>query len=131
MRRRIVKSYVGRSTIGRKEVAIRVNKSGLSANGTQRYVVAIRFTPDSVRKASNNNYVAIEIDDEQKRLYFVTASKEEGYKLTASTSKRAHTSISFTVDDIEEWRTYIGDYDFKKDISDGTYYIDLPSAKGE
>lgn len=127
MRRRIIKNNVGKSTIGRKEVAIRINKSGLSASGDQRYTVAARFTVDSAKKASKNGYVAVEIDDETRRLYFVTASKEEGYKLTASTRKGANTSITFTVDDIEEWRKYVGDYDFKKDVSDGSYYIDLPN----
>lgn len=126
MRRRIVKNYVGRSTIGRREVSIRVNKSGLSAGGVQRYAVAVRFTAESSRKASNNGYVAVEIDDEMRRLYFVTASKEEGYKLTASSRNGENTSIAFTVDNIEKWREYIGDYDLKKDTSDGSYYIDLP-----
>lgn len=127
MRRRIIKNNVGKSTVGRKEVAIRINKSGLSASGKQRYTVAARFTADSAKKASKNGYVAVEIDDETRRLYFVTASKEEGYKLTASTRNGANTAITFTVDDIEEWRKYVGDYDFKKDVSDGTYYIDLPN----
>lgn len=127
MRRRIIKNNVGKSTIGRKEVAIRINKSGLSAIGKQRYAVAARFTEESAKKASQNGYVAVEIDDETMRLYFVTASKEEGYKLTASTRKGANTSITFTVDNIEEWRRYVGDYDLHKDVSDGTYYIDLPN----
>lgn len=127
MRRRIIKNNVGKSTIGRKEVAIRINKSGLSAIGKQRYAVAVRFTEESAKKASQNGYVAVEIDDETMRLYFVTASKEEGYKLTASTRKGANTSITFTVDNIEGWRRYVGDYDLHKDVSDGTYYIDLPN----
>lgn len=126
MRRRIDKHNIGRSTQGRKEVALRINKSGLSAKGEQRYSIAARFAGGSHVKASSNGYVAVEIDDEAHRLYFVTASSSEGYKLTSSSKNGTCMSITFTVEDIDEWKPYVGDYDLKKDVTDGTYYIDLP-----
>ena len=126
MSKRIVKNNTGRSALGRKEVALRINKSGLAADGSQRYQVAARFTDDSIVKVSSSGYVAVEIDDEENKLYFVTASSNEGYKLTSSNKNSKFKSISFTVDDIEVWRGFVGDYDLKKDISDGSYYIDLP-----
>lgn len=89
------------------------------------YAIAARFTPDSVSKVSKTGYVAVEIDREEKRLYFVPENKEEGYKLTASSSGSAKTVITFNVDDIKEWQRYVGEYNLCKDVSSNDYYIDL------
>ena len=128
MRQRIAKNQVGRSGCSRKEVALRINKSGLSADGEQRYVIAVRFTEDSQKKASSSGYIALELDDDTNRLYFVTAKQADGYKLSASGRNSKFKSITFSVNNIESWRPLIGDYDMKKDIADGTYYIDLPAC---
>ena len=125
MRHRIAKANVGRSTINRKDVALRINKSGLSADGNQRYVVAIRFTDNAYKKASKSEYVVLEIDDEFNRLYFITAEQDEGYKLTASGKNAKFKSITFAVNHIDDWEALVGDYDMKKDINYNTYYIDL------
>lgn len=122
MRRRITKGSIGRSAVG-KEVSVKVIKAGLSVDGTQRWNASIRFLGDSYKKASSGDYVAIEVDDEQKRLYFVTADEKEGFKL--STSSVNCKTVSFTVNDVTEWEQRIGEYDLKKDISDGSYYIDI------
>ena len=125
MRKRITKDYVGRGAANRKEVAFRINKSGLSADGKQRFAVAIRFTGEAAKKASANDYVAMEIDDETNRLYFVTATQKDGYKLTASSKNGKCKSVTFAVEIIDEWKPLVGEYDLKKDISDNTYYIDI------
>ena len=125
MRKRIIKDGNGRGTTHRKEVSLRVNKSGLSADGNQRYVIAIRFAESAIKKASSSQYVAVEVDDETNRLYFVTAEQNEGYKLTASGKGAKVKSITFSVRNIESWRPLVGDYDMKKDVSDNTYYIDI------
>lgn len=125
MRHRITKMNTGRSAINRKEVAIRINKSGLSADGEQRFVVAIRFTDNAQKKASSSGYIVVETDDELNRLYFITAKQSEGYKLTASGKNSKFKSITFAVNHIDDWRTLAGDYDMKKDTNDNTYYIDL------
>ena len=125
MRTRISKNYVGRGTAGRKEVSLRINKSGLSADGKQRFVVAVRFTADAAKKASGSGYVAVEIDDETNRLYFVTASPSDGYKLIVSSKNGSAKSITFAVGCIDEWEALVGEYDLKKDVSDNSYYIDI------
>ena len=101
------------------------------ADGTQRYAVAARFSGDAAKKASKTEYVVMELDDETNRLYFITASPENGYKLipTSKNGVSERKTATFTVDNVAEWRGYIGDYDLIKDVSDGTYYIDLPPRK--
>lgn len=125
MRHKITKIDTGRARLNKKEASIRINKSGLSADGQQRYVVAIRFTEDGQKKASSNGYVAMETDDELNRLYFMTAKQSDGYKLSASGKNAKSKSITFAVRHIEDWKAILGDYDMKKDAKDGTYYIDL------
>ena len=91
----ITKTNKGRGAIGRKEVALRINKSGLSADGEQRYVVAIRFTEDAHKKATSTGYIKLGVDDEYNRFYFFTAKQSEGFKLTASGSNSKFKNISF------------------------------------
>lgn len=128
MRERIVKQSVKRGRTDIKEVALRINKSGLNAEGHQRFVVAVRFTDNSYKKVSNTGYVAVEIDRDMSRLYFVPSSNEVGYKLSCSRGG-SFKSITFTVADIDEWRGYVGDYNLLKDVDENVYYIDL--RKGE
>ena len=126
-RERFVKSVVGKGAKRKKEVSIRLNKSGLSADGAQRWVVCARFTPEARPKISSTDWCVPELDREAKRLYFVTATEEEGYKLTASRAVNTYKSISFSVPDVEEWRKFEGLYDLKKDVAENLYYIDLPN----
>lgn len=125
MREKIKKNNAGRGAVGRKEVALRINKSGLSADGTQRYVIAVRFTDESYKKASNTEYVLPEIDFDESRLYFVAATREEGYKLTNSSKSGTYKSITFSVNNIAKWKGFVGDYDLLKDRNSGDYYIDF------
>ena len=128
IRRRIDKNNVGRRT-ERKEVAIRINKAGLTAKGQQRYSVAVRFTSEGAKKASKNDYAAVELDDETNRMYFVTATEIDGFKLSKSSKSGDGKVLTFTAEDKTEWEKYVGDYDLHKDVNDGSYYIDLPNKK--
>lgn len=129
MRRRIIKNKCGRRSVDRKEVALRINKSGLSANGEQRYVVAVRFTADSYKKASNTGYVTVEVDDDLNRVYFAPSTSDEGYKLTCSTKNGTWKCITFTDDNIKWWREIEGDYNLLKDVAENLYYIDINGRK--
>lgn len=125
MRRKITKALKGRATTNRKEVALRINRSGLSAKGLPRYVLAVRFTDESYKKASRTEYVGVEIDDELSRMYFVSSNNIEGYKLSASGKTSKYKSISFSIDDLDEWSDKVGDYDLLKDNNEQLYYIDF------
>lgn len=125
MRERISKHHCGKSGSGKKEVTITINKSGLSAKGEVKYAVAVRFAHESVKKISKTGFAAIEIDREMKRLYFVPEDKNEGYRISCPANRASRPVISFTVNNIDEWRGYAGEYDLCKDVSDGSYYVDL------
>ena len=116
----------------RKEVAIKINKSGKTANGTPREAVCIRFTYDAIPKISSTDWCAMELDREEGRLYFRTASAKVGFKLSSSSkSDKAYKSISLCVANIDEWREWLGDYDLKKDVAENLYYIDLPKVRSK
>ena len=121
--------WMGKKTKGRdnsrKEVLISINKAGLSVKGEQRYAIAVRFTPEAVKKVSKTGYLAIGFAEKMKRLYFKPVDKAEGFKLSHSTNKSNNTSISFSTDDVEKWRGMVGEYNLCKDISNDLYYIDL------
>lgn len=128
----IAKGNAGRrSTIGRKEVVISINKDGLDAKGNERRKVAIRFTNESVKKASQTDFVRVGVDKEKKRIYFSSASKKDGYQLTAATRKGTPNSVTITVVDIEKWKSYVGEYNMKKDLTNDLYYIDVPAKEVE
>lgn len=125
MRRKITKALKGRATTNRKEVALRINRSGLNAKGLPRYVLAVRFTDESYKKASRTEYVGVEIDDELSRMYFTSSNNIEGYKLSASGKTSKYKSISFSIEDLDEWADKVGDYDLLKDNNEQLYYIDF------
>lgn len=123
MRRKIIKSGHGIRTEQGKEVLLRINKSGLNAKGEQRYVIALRFTSDSYKKASNTEFVSVEMDDDLNRMYFLSSDSKEGFKLSGNDGKAK--SISFTINNEEEWLDKVGDYILLKDVDEGLYYIDF------
>lgn len=128
MRERIVKGTTGSNNIGRKEVRIKINKSGLSASGEQRYALAARFADESHKKVSNNGYSAVEIDRELHRIYFVPASPDEGFKFTGTKSEK-NKSITFTIQNRKDWEDAEGCYFLLKDPKENLYYIDYSSKK--
>ena len=128
MRERISKKTTGGNNIGRKEVRVKINKSGLSANGNQRYSLAIRFADGSHKKITSKGYVAVEIDKDIRRIYLVSADPDDGFKLTGKDSEQVK-SITFTIYDPEDWRSIEGCYYLLKDPVDGSYYIDYSEEK--
>lgn len=125
MRVPIKKRGAGRSAAKRKEVALRINKSGKTASGKPRYVVAIRFTNESYKKASSTGFVIPEVDFEEGKLYFTSGTEKEGYKLVASGRNSTFKSITFSIDEPIIWKPYISDYDLLKDTESQDYYIDF------
>lgn len=120
-RERLIKASVGRG-MNRKEVALRVNKAGLNAAGKQRWAIAFRFADDSYKKASDSEWVTVEIDKDEKKLFFVTGNSKTGYKLCGNANVK---TITINVFDIDFWNELVGDYNLRKDIKSGDYYIDF------
>ena len=123
MRERIIKCAPGQNNSDRKDVRIRINSSGRNVRGEKRYALAVRFAGGSEKKCSSNGYVGVEIDREIHRIYFVPASPEEGFKLTAPKTTKSM-SISFKIDDPDKWKDTEGCYFLLKDVEEGIYYID-------
>lgn len=123
MRERIKKGAAGRNNIGRKEVLIKINKSGLTARGEQRYALAARFADESYKKVSSNGYAAVEIDRELRRIYFVPAEPDEGFKFVGTKTEH-NKSLTFSIRSRDDWEETEGNYYLLKDPKEGTYYID-------
>lgn len=126
MRKRIVKQSNGkRITKDMKEVALNVTKAGLNNDGSQKWVVSIRFANESHKKVSSTGYVVPEIDDEMNRMYFVEADGNEGYTLSESKSNSASRHFAFTIYDTDLWDGRKGDYNLLRDINEQLYYIEF------
>lgn len=109
-----------------KEISLSVRKNGYGVGGAQRWALSIRFAQESWKKASTTDFVSVEIDRDEQRLYFVTSNKNEGYKLTGNKNVR---EIKPTIYDEIGWRKYGGDYNLLKDVKSGDYYIDLKALE--
>lgn len=108
-----------------KDVAFKVEKRGLKPNGTQRWSVTFRFYNESEKKIGNTGYAALDIDHEERRVYFVESDATEGWKLTGQGNVRT-LSFSFeATETADEWASHEGEYNLLKDSSSGDYYIDL------
>ena len=123
MRERISKKRTGRNNPARKEVKIKINKSGLNADGGQRFSLAARFADDSYKKITGTGYMVVEVARELKRIYFIPASSDDGFKLT-HTKTENNKSITFTIQNHEDWEETQGCYFLLKDHEEGLYYID-------
>ena len=128
MRERISKIRTGGNNTGRKEVRVKVNRSGLSAYGEQRYSLAIRFAEESYKKITGEKYIVPEIDRDLKRIYFFPAAPDDGFKLTGTKSEH-NKSITFTIKDMEQWKETEGCYFLLKDTKENAYYIDYTSTE--
>lgn len=93
MRERISKRQTGRNNPARKEVKIKINKSGLNADGEQRFSLAARFADDSYKKISDTGYMVVEIDRELKRIYFLLQILTMASSLQAPSRKTTRASL--------------------------------------
>lgn len=107
-----------------KEIRIRINKSGLTANGQQRWSIAVRFNPESQKKASETGFIRFGIDRNNMRIYFIPASHENGFKFSGKND--CCKTVTFTIYDVDSWCGVVGNYNLKKDVDKGLYYIDVP-----
>ena len=105
-----------------KEVRLTVRKAGLTADGNQRWQMIFGFYNGAERKISSTNYAAVDVDLEERRVYFVETDGREGWKLTGSKNVK---ELSLTVYDSDVWKVYEGEYNLLKDNASGDYYIDL------
>lgn len=105
-----------------KEVRLTVRKAGLTADGNQRWQMIFGFYNGAERKISSTNYAAVDVDLEERRVYFVETDGREGWKLTGSKNVK---ELSLTVYDSDVWKVYEGEYNLLKDSASGDYYIDL------
>lgn len=128
MREKIRKGSAGGNNLGRKEVRIKINRSGKNAKGEQRYSVAVRFADESYKKITDKSYIAPDIDRELNRIYFLPAEPDEGFKLTGTGRTK---SITFTRHDHNQWEETQGCYFLLKDPKEGTYYIDYSTNTKE
>lgn len=118
----------GRISARRKEVLLKINKSGLFADGSQRHAFAVRFTDESYKKATASDYVRLGLNADKTKMIFWTGSPEKGFKLSRSSRAGRYKSITFSqgVDEnISFWKGVEGNYDLLKDVKTGCYYIDL------
>lgn len=83
--------------------------------------VVFGFYNKAEKKISSTNFVAVDVDFEESRVYFVETDETEGWKLTAGNVRE----LSLTVHDADVWKGYEGHYNLLKDRASGDYYIDL------
>lgn len=108
------------------DVAVRINKNGLLANGEYRYCVAFRFYNDSAKKIVNKEeHVAFAIDSEDNRIYFKESNSFEGYKLSRNKTTQNSLTITRTIYDMDPWEKIVGDYVLLYDRTEKLHYIDL------
>lgn len=112
----------------KKDVHLSLNKNGYSKSGKIRYAATIRFRGDSYKKATESDYITLEYDDDLNRLYFLTATEDEGFKLTQSNGKSESKYFSFLADE-DIWRPFTGEYYLLRDVEKNKYYIDLVISK--
>ena len=108
------------------DVALRVNKTGLSATGEVRYSLTFRFSPDVVKKiAPNSMYLVYGFDASRCRIYFNEADSSIGFFLSPVTKDGKKKQIQPTCYDPDFFMKYKGDYNLLFDKEEGLYYIDL------
>ena len=105
-----------------KEVRLTVRKAGLTADGEQRWQMIFGFYDGAEKKISSTNYAAVDVDLEERRVYFVETDGKEGWKFTGSKNVK---ELSLTVYDSDVWKVFEGEYNLLKDNASGDYYIDL------
>lgn len=105
-----------------KEVRLTVRKAGLSADGEQRWQMIFGFYNGAEKKIGSTNYAAVDVDLEERRVYFVETDGKEGWKFTGSKNVK---ELSLTIYDKEVWEVFEGEYNLLKDNASGDYFIDL------
>lgn len=105
-----------------KEVRLTVRKAGLTADGEQRWQMIFGFYNGAEKKIGSTNYAAVDVDLEERRVYFVETDGKEGWKFTGSKNVK---ELSLTIYDNEVWKVFEGEYNLLKDNASGDYFIDL------
>ena len=117
--------------MGNKEVSVRIHKGHLLQTGKQAYRCLVTFYNEAYKKVSDNDFVAVEIDRELNRLYFVASNNNDGFKLISGENhKEFSKSISFTIYEKAEWNDVVGEYYLLKEKNCPDYFIDYSAKRG-
>ena len=109
------------------EVLIVMNKCGLTANGTPRFTLVFRFSPDAIKKVSpRSSYSNAAIAEESHRIYFREDRAGTGKKLSNTSTNGKNREMKFTVSasDRERLKPIEGSYLLLYDNEKNLYYID-------
>ena len=116
----------GRKTSNRSsDVMISIIKNGTKRSGEEELAVSIRFYRNAEQSITRTGRLQVGIDDEEERIYFAsaeeTAEETLGYKLSGRKNTKV---IQFKPDDLQDWRSYTGEYKLFQDPLNKLFYID-------
>lgn len=127
---RFTKKSKGRVAVANKrDFRLYINKSGKDKDGNQRYAYVGATYNNAHRKLTTTEYVGISITEDHERMYFETAVKADGFKLSrSSTSPESTRFFKFGTEYDPELKKYLGEYDLKFDEKEKLYYISLTES---
>ena len=106
-----------------------VNKSGKDKDGNQRYSFVGATYNNSHIKLTTTEYVGISVTEDHERMYFETAVKTDGFKLSRnSTSPESTRFFKFGVEYDPELEKYVGKYNLEFDEKEKLYFISLTES---
>lgn len=112
----------GRKTSNRScDVMISIIKNGTKRSGEEELAVSIRFYRNAEQSITRTGRLQVGIDDEEERIYFASAEETLGYKLSGRKNTKV---IQFKPDDLQDWRSYTGEYKLLQDPLNKLFYID-------
>ncbi len=118
----------GRDHMGENaDVLIVMNKCGLAANGTPRFALVFRYSPEAVKKISpRSSYSNAAIVEESHRIYFREDRAGTGKKLSNTSTNGKNREMRFTVSasDREKLKPIEGSYLLLYDNEKNLYYVD-------
>lgn len=106
-----------------------INKSGKDKDGNQRYAFVGATYNDAHRKLTTTEFVGVSVTEDHERMYFETAVKTDGFKLSrSSTSPESTRFFKFGIEYDPELKRYIGKYNLEFDEKEKLYYISLTES---
>ena len=100
---------------------ISIIKNGTKRSGEEELAVSIRFYRNAEQSITRTGRLQVGIDDEEERIYFASAEETLGYKLSGRKNTKV---IQFKPDDLQDWRSYTGEYKLLQDPLNKLFYID-------
>ena len=127
---RFTKKSKGRVAVEIKcDFRLYINKAGKDKDGNQRYAYVGATYNNAHRKLTTTEYVGISITEDHERMYFETAVKADGFKLSrSSTSPESTRFFKFGTEYDPELKKYLGEYHLEFDEKEKLYYINLTES---